>query len=53
LHRIPKEIISDRDSRFTSRFWTSFLSVLGTQLSLSTTYHPETDGKTKGVNQVM
>jgi hypothetical protein len=46
LHRIPKKIISDRDSRFTSRFWTSLQSALGTQLNLSTTYHPETDGKT-------
>jgi transposase InsO family protein len=53
LHGIPKKIISDRDSRFTSRFWTSLQSALGTQLNLSTTYHPETDGKTKRVNQVM
>jgi transposase InsO family protein len=53
LHGIPKKIISDRDSRFTSRFWTSLQSMLGTQLNLSTTYHPETDGKTERVNQVM
>jgi transposase InsO family protein len=53
FHRIPKKIISDRDSRFTSRFWTSLQSMLGTQLNLSTTYHPETDGKTERVNQVM
>jgi transposase InsO family protein len=53
LHGIPKNIISDRDSRFTSRFWTSLQSALGTQLNLSTTYHPETDGKTERVNQVM
>jgi hypothetical protein len=53
LHGIPKKIISDRDSRFTSRFWTSLQSTLGTQLNLSTTYHPETDGKTERVNQVM
>jgi transposase InsO family protein len=53
LHGIPKKIILDRDSRFTSRFWTSLQSTLGTQLNLSTTYHPETDGKTKRVNQVM
>ena len=45
LHGIPKKIISDRDSRFTSRFWTSLQSALGTQLNLSTTYHPETEGK--------
>ena len=53
LHEIPKKIISDRDSRFTSRFWTSLRSMLGTQLNLRTTYHPETDGKTERVNQVM
>jgi hypothetical protein len=53
LHGISKKIIFDRDSRFTSRFWKSLQSVLGTQLNLSTTYHPETDGKTKRVNKVM
>jgi transposase InsO family protein len=53
LHGIPRKIISDRDSRFNSRFWTSLQSPLGTQLNLSTDYHPETDGKTERVNQVM
>jgi hypothetical protein len=53
LHEIPKKIISDRDSRFTSRFWTSLQSTLGTQLNLRTTYHPKTDGQTERVNQVM
>ena len=53
LHGIPKKIISDRDSRFTSRFWTGLQSALGTQLNLSTTYHLETDGQTERVNQVM
>jgi transposase InsO family protein len=53
LHGIPKNIISDRDSRSTSRFWTSLQSALGTQLNLSTAYHPETDGRTERVNQVM
>jgi hypothetical protein len=46
LHGLPKKIISDRNSRFTSRFWTSLQSALGTQLNLRTTYHPETNGKT-------
>jgi transposase InsO family protein len=53
LHGIPKNIVSDRDSKFTSRFWTSLQSTLGTQLNLSTAYHPEIDGQTKRVNQVM
>jgi transposase InsO family protein len=53
LHEIPKKIISNKDSRFTYRFWTSLQLALGTQLNLSTTYHPKTDGKTERVNQVM
>ncbi|KAI3819461.1 hypothetical protein L1987_13298 [Smallanthus sonchifolius] len=46
-HRIPLNIISDRDSRFTSRFWQSLQSALGTRLDLSTAYHPQTDGQTE------
>ncbi|GKE23093.1 putative reverse transcriptase domain-containing protein [Tanacetum coccineum] len=47
-----KEIISrhgvpNRDSRFTSRFWQSMQSALGTQLDMSTAYHPETDGQSE------
>ena len=53
FHGIPKKIISDRDSRFTSRFWTSMQSTLGTQLNLSTIYHSKTDGQTEKVNQVL
>ena len=53
LHGLSKKIISDRDSRFTSRFWTSLQLVLGTQLNLSTSYHPKMDGKTERVNQVI
>ncbi|GJS05348.1 putative reverse transcriptase domain-containing protein [Tanacetum coccineum] len=40
-------IISDRDSHFTSRFWKSLQSALGTQLDMSTAYHPETDGQSE------
>jgi hypothetical protein len=53
LHGIPKKIISDRDSRFTSMFLTSLQSALGTQLNLSIVYHPGTEGKTERVNQFM
>ncbi|GJW58303.1 putative reverse transcriptase domain-containing protein [Tanacetum coccineum] len=42
-HGIPVSIICDRDGRFTSNFWRSFQKALGTDLSMSTTYHPETD----------
>jgi hypothetical protein len=41
LHGLPKKIISDRDSRFTSRSWTGLQSPLGNQLNLSTTYDPD------------
>ena len=53
LHGLPTKIISDRNSRFTSRFWKSLQSALGTQLNLSTAYHLKTDGKTKRLNQVL
>nr|GEZ05170.1 putative reverse transcriptase domain-containing protein [Tanacetum cinerariifolium] len=43
-HRIPLLIICDRDERFTSNFWRSFQKALGTDISMSTAYHPETDG---------
>lgn len=49
FHGVPKKIISDRDSQSTSRFWTCMQSALGTQLNLSTSYHPETDGQTERV----
>nr|GEW29439.1 hypothetical protein [Tanacetum cinerariifolium] len=43
-HGVPISIISDRDSRFTSRFWQSMQEALGTRLYMSTAYHPQTDG---------
>nr|GFA52337.1 putative reverse transcriptase domain-containing protein [Tanacetum cinerariifolium] len=44
-HGMPVSIIPDRDSYFTSKFWKSLQKALGTQLDLSTAYHPETDGQ--------
>ncbi|CAN6447036.1 unnamed protein product [Victoria cruziana] len=45
LHSIPKAILSDRDPRFTSRFWKAFQKVLGTQLKMSSGFHLQTDGQ--------
>ncbi|KAJ9542061.1 hypothetical protein OSB04_028567 [Centaurea solstitialis] len=45
-HGVPISIISDRDSRFTSRFWQSLQAALGTRVDLSTAYHHQTDGQT-------
>ncbi|GJY89807.1 putative reverse transcriptase domain-containing protein [Tanacetum coccineum] len=46
-HIIPVLIICDRDGRFTSNFWKSFQKSLGTDISMSTAYHPETDGQSE------
>ncbi|KAI3810226.1 hypothetical protein L1987_19837 [Smallanthus sonchifolius] len=52
-HGVPLNIISDRDGRFTSRFWQSLQSALGTQLNLSTAYHPQTDGQSERTIQTL
>ena len=52
-HVILARIISDRDAKFTSKFWTAMFHSLGTLLNLSSTYHPEIDGQTERVNQVI
>ncbi|GJT25434.1 putative reverse transcriptase domain-containing protein [Tanacetum coccineum] len=52
-HGVPISIISDRDSHFTSRFWQSLQKALGTQLDMSTTYHPETDGQSEWTIQTL
>ncbi|MVG17104.1 transposase, partial [Aeromonas jandaei] len=53
LHGIPKTIISDRGTQFVAKFWKAFHTSLGTKLLHSTAYHPQTDGQTERVNQVL
>ncbi|GKE15481.1 putative reverse transcriptase domain-containing protein, partial [Tanacetum coccineum] len=52
-HGVPILIISDHDSRFTSRFWQSMQEALGTRLDMSTAYHPQTDGQSECIIQTL
>ena len=50
---LPKSLVSDRDPRFTSEFWTSFWKRLGTKFNMSTANHPQTDGQTEKANMTI
>ncbi|GJS56623.1 reverse transcriptase domain-containing protein [Tanacetum coccineum] len=52
-HGVPTSIISDRDGRFTSRFWQTMQKALGTRLDMSTAYHPQTDGQSERTIQTL
>lgn len=52
-HGLPSEIISDRGSVFTSKVWTEITKLLGIRRSLSTAYHPQSDGQTERINGIL
>jgi transposase InsO family protein len=53
LHGVPKKIVSDRGTQFTSYYWPKVQESLGTKLNFSTAYHPQTDGHTERINQIL
>jgi len=52
-HRLPSDIISDRDSRFTSKMWQEFLRLYSIRPRMLTAFHPQTDGQTERLNQTI
>ena len=53
LHGVLVSTVSDRDLRFTTHFWKSFQKAMGTRLTMSTTFHPQTDGQFERTIQVL
>ena len=53
LHGVPKNIMSDRDVKFTSKFCKELFVGLGTKLAFSTTYHLQIDGQIQRVNKIL
>jgi transposase InsO family protein len=53
LHGVPKKIVSDRGTQFTSKFWERLHETLDTQLRFNSTYHPQTDSQTERVNHIL
>ena len=50
---VPTDIGSDRDTRFTGRFWTALFNMMGTEINFSTASHPHTDGQTERINHLL
>ena len=53
LHGLPMCVVSDRDTVFTSKLWSEVMRLLDVSQDMSTAYHPQTDGQTERVNQVL
>ena len=53
LHSLPRSIVSDQDPKFTGHFWQKLMTLLGTKLRMSTSFHPQTDGHTDRTNAVI
>lgn len=53
LHGMPRAIVSDRDSKFTSQFWKHLNHLVGTKLKMSSAYHPQSDGLTERANRTI
>jgi len=51
LHGFPRDVVSDRGPQFTSQFWKAFCSLIGATVSLSSGYHPQSNGQTERLNQ--
>ena len=53
LHGLPDEIVSDRDTKWTSEFWKNLCEIMGIKRNLSTAFHPQSDGQTERLNQTL
>jgi hypothetical protein len=53
LDGVPKQIVSDRGSQFTTKFWVKLHESMDTKLNFSSSYHQQTDGQTKRTNQTL